>query len=170
MGKAVENNSAKVVAAGKAPAKQLMPKAKKVAAKTLEAQADAVVAEVLKVKKTVAKAKPSASAAAASVGAKKTKPVAKKVTKGKNGATGHPAAARGRDKLHIPKEISRRFLRRAGNVRVSDSVLGPLDEVSHETNDDMMLMCVRAAVLAGRSTVQTKDVKRALEILGVHVY
>lgn len=175
MGKPTENKGAATATAGKAPAKQPNPSStttgkKTKAVKALEAKADAVVAEVLKVKKTVAKnTKPVAEKP------KKAKPVAKKGGAKKNGKADHAPAASGgggggRDGLHIPKEIRRRFLRRAGNVRVSDSVLGPLDEVSRETIDDMMLLCVRAAVLAGRSTVQTKDVKRALEILGVHIY
>ncbi len=169
MGKPVENK----VVAGKAPAKQPAPAAAKTLKKTktkdikaMEAKADAVVAEILKVKKTAAK---KTKPAAQEEKPKKVKPMVKKGgSSKKNGKVDHAPA--GRDGLHIPKEIRRRFLRRAGNVRVSDSVLGPLDEVSRETIDDMMLLCVRAAVLAGRSTVQTKDVKRALDILGVHIY
>lgn len=171
MGKAVENKGTKT-AAGKAPAKQPAPVAKKVKSASTtkkkasaEAEAEAVVADLLKVAKTAGKAKKVAGSAQEKP--TKTKTVAKKGGK-KNGAVEKKSG--GRDGLHIPKEIRRRFLRRAGNVRVSDSVLGPLDEVSQEIADEAMLLCVRAAVLAGRSTVQPKDFKRALDILGVHIY
>lgn len=166
MGKPVEN---KVTAtAGKAPAKQPAPAAT-AATKKKKAKADAVVAEVLKVKKTAAKKTKPTDSAAVSEKPKKAKPVAAKKggsSSKKNGKADHA----GRDRFRIPNEIGRRFLRRAGNVRVSESVLDPLNEVSREMIDEAFLLCVRAAVLAGRSTVQPKDFKRALDILNVHIY
>ena len=170
MGKAAENK-----VAGKAPAKQPAPsaagkagKAKAAKDKATEAAADAIIAELTKVKPVKASGKTSKKTVEAKevkkTVAKKVKPIAvagskKKAKKEKEG----------RD-LHIPKEVRRRFLRRAGNVRVSDSVLGPLDEVGKETMDELMLHCVRSAVLAGRCTVQTKDLKRALDIEGIQIY
>ena len=72
--------------------------------------------------------------------------------------------------LTVPKEIRRRLLRRSGNVRVSEGALGPMDKAREEIIDATMLLCLRMAIRAGRSTIQTKDAKRALDILGIQIY
>ncbi len=163
MGKGASEKTKTVSVAAKQPAPTMDKKKKVAKAKATEAAADAIIAELTKVKPAKSSGKTSKKTTEAKevkkVVAKKVKPVTKQKKKA------------GKDKgevrdLHIPKEVRRRFLRRAGNVRVSDSVLGPLDEVGKETIDELMLNCVRAAVLAGREKqIHACDIERSRQRL-----
>ena len=70
----------------------------------------------------------------------------------------------------IPRAVGKRVFTRSGTERVAKSVFPVLDTVCQEQATKIYDLCVRAIVRDGRSTIQPRDLKRALDITGIKVY
>jgi histone H3/H4 len=75
-----------------------------------------------------------------------------------------------RSSVAIPRAVGKRVFTRSGTERVAKSVFPVLDTVCQEQATKIYDLCVRAIVRDGRSTIQPRDLKRALDITGIKVY
>jgi len=72
--------------------------------------------------------------------------------------------------LSIPRQICKRYFRRAGCLRISDGAIDALDKRAQRRLDRLVSLAARKASLEGRRTILLRDVETAMKICGIQIY